>query len=363
MRRSLDPTAPLNDDFLSAISETIAGFLDAQAPLIAEVGVPELLNVARIATEGGKRLRPAYCYWSYVAAAGLPEDDSSLLAVASSLDLLHVSALVHDDLIDDADTRRGLPAAHRRFEQFHGTRSGRGDGAEFGTSAAILLGDLLLMWSLELADASGAPGLERTRGLLNAMRSEVTAGQFLDVSAQYDVADEASFADQLEVARRVLEFKSARYSIRRPAQIGASLAGADETLLATLGEFGSVVGRAFQLRDDVLGVYGDPAVTGKPFGGDIHEGKRTVLVLTALANGSSAEARELDSILGAPGITDADVRRAGEIIESTGALSSVESTIADNWHHAQRLLADTPMAEEGRTALSALADRSVNRAR
>lgn len=363
MRNPLDPTAPLNADFVSAVGETVADFLAGQLPLIDEVGVPELMNVARIATSGGKRLRPAFCYWSHVAAAGTPDDDTSLLAVAASLDLLHVSALVHDDLIDDADLRRGLPAAHKRFEQFHRERGGRGDGARFGTSSAILLGDLLLIWSIELADTSGAAGLARARPLLNAMRTEVTAGQFLDVSAQYGVTGPGGFADQLDIARRVLEFKSARYSVRRPAQIGASLGGANDALLATLGEFGSVIGRAFQLRDDVLGVYGDPKVTGKPYGGDIHEGKATVLVLTALSEGDPAEAAELSSLLGSPGLSDLDVTRAGQIIEGSGALATVEQTIGTNLRHAQRLLAETPMAGEGRTALAALADLSVNRAR
>lgn len=362
MRQPLDPTAPLNDGFLSAIGETIDAFLAAQRPLIDEVGVPELLRVAELATSGGKRLRPAFCYWSHVAAAGVPDDDAPLLAVASSLDLLHVSALVHDDLIDDADTRRGQPAAHKRFEAYHTQRGGRGDRAAFGTSSAILLGDLLLMWSLELADASGAPGLERTRPLLNAMRAEVTAGQFLDVSAQYRVTGAGTFADELDVARRVLEFKSARYSIRRPAQIGASLGGADAALLGVLGEFGSTIGRAFQLRDDLLGVYGDPALTGKPYGGDIHEGKRTVLVLTALAEGSPAEADELAHLLGATGLTDHDITHAANLIASTGAKGSVEATIESNLRHAERLLDSTPMTREGRTALAALAERSVNRA-
>lgn len=362
MRRPLDPACPLNDGFLSAVSETITSFLDAQTPLVEEVGVQELLRVARLATAGGKRLRPAFCYWSYVAAAGTPDDDASLLDVASSLDLLHVSALVHDDLIDDADTRRGQPATHKLFEAFHRELNGRGDAGAFGVSSAILLGDLLLMWSLELADSSLAPGLDRTRPLLSAMRAEVTAGQFLDVSAQYQVAGATSYAEELGVARRVLEFKSARYSIRRPAQIGASLGGGDDELLAALGEFGSVVGRAFQLRDDVLGVYGDPSITGKPYGGDIHEGKRTVLVLMALAEGSRAQSDELSDLLGSGHLTDTDIARAGELIEATGARRAVETVIEENLRHAEQVLTTTPMTQEGRTALTALAEKSVRRA-
>ncbi|WP_040284586.1 polyprenyl synthetase family protein [Tessaracoccus massiliensis] len=362
MRTPFDPTSPLSPELLSAIGETIEGFIDNQTQLLTEVGATDLLPIAREATAGGKRLRPAYCYWSYVAAAGQPEDAQPLLDVASSLDLLHVSALVHDDLIDAADTRRGLPAAHKRFEALHGERGGRGSATEFGVSSAILLGDLLLMWSIELADRSGAPGLDRARPHLSTMRSEVTAGQFLDVSAQYGTTGVAGVAEELDVARRILEYKSASYSIRRPSLIGAALGGASDQLLGALGEFGSVIGRAFQLRDDVLGVYGRPEVTGKPYGGDIHEGKRTVLVLTALSNASDEEARELSDMLGAEGLTDTDIDRAAEIIESTGARAHVDGVIEENMRHALAVLEDTEMTADGRTALAELAERSVKRA-
>lgn len=362
MSRSLDPTSPLSGPLLSAISGTIDGFLAAQAPLLSEIGATPLLDVAREATAGGKRLRPAYCYWGYVAAAGQPDDDGPLLAVASSLDLLHVSALVHDDLIDAADTRRGLPAAHKRFEELHAAQRGRSSAGEFGTSSAILLGDLLLMWSIELADASGAGLLDRARPLLSAMRAEVTAGQYLDVAAQYGVTGATTPAEELDVARRVLEFKSARYSIRRPAEIGAALGGADDALLAALGGFGSLVGRAFQLRDDVLGVYGDPAVTGKPYGGDIREGKRTVLVLTALAEASPADAAELEALLRAGELTDGDVERAAGLIDASGARAHVEGLIEEHYTQALAVLAATDMTADGRTALGELAARSVRRA-
>lgn len=362
MSRSLDPAAPLGEPLLSAISETIDEFLARQEPLLTEIGVIPLLDVARETTAGGKRLRPAYCYWGYVAAAGQPADDGPLLGVASSLDLLHVSALIHDDLIDAADTRRGLPAAHKRFEELHTARSGRGPSADFGRSSAILLGDLLLIWSTDLADGSGAPGLDRARPLLRAMRAEVTAGQYLDVAAQYGVTGAASVADELDAARRVLEFKSARYSIRRPAEIGAALGGADDDLLTALGEFGSVIGRAFQLRDDLLGVYGDPAVTGKPSGGDIREGKRTVLVLSALAGSSPADAAELAALLRSPGLTDGDVERAAQLIDASGARAHVEGLIDQSFTHALTVLERAEMTADGRTALSELAARSVRRA-
>ena len=362
MSRSLDPSSPLGAPLLSAVSETIDAYLAAQEPMLTAIGATALLEVAREGTSGGKRLRPAYCYWSYVAAAGDPHDDAPLLKVASSLDLLHVSALVHDDLIDDADTRRGLPAAHKRFEQLHVGQEGRGAAAEFGTSSAILLGDLLLMWSVDLVDSSGAAHLDRARPLLSLMRAEVTAGQYLDVAAQYGVTGAVTVAEELDVAQRVLEYKSASYSIRRPAQIGAALAGADDALIDALGEFGSIIGRAFQLRDDVLGVYGDEAVTGKPYGGDIREGKRTVLVLRALADSAPQAAAELEGILGAPGLTDADVSRAGRLIDESGARAHVEGIIDDSLTRALAVLDRANLTPDGRTALGELAARSVQRA-
>lgn len=362
MSRSLDPASPLGAPFLSSVSETIDVFLTAQEPMLGDIGALPLLDVAREATSGGKRLRPAYCYWGHVAAAGLPDDDAPLLAVASSLDLLHVSALVHDDLIDAADTRRGLPAAHKRFEALHEGRSGRGDAGEFGVSSAILLGDLLLAWAAQLADSATSPTLERARPLLSAMRAEVMAGQYLDVAAQFGVAGAATVDDELEVAHRVLEYKSARYSIRRPTEIGAALGGADDRLLAALGEFGSLVGRAFQLRDDVLGVYGDEAVTGKSAGGDIREGKRTVLVLTALQSLTPHAAGELEGMLGAPDLGDDGVARAAALIESSGARDEVEAFIGNLTGRALDVLDATDMTADGRTALRELAARSVRRA-
>ena len=359
--RPLDPASPLSPEFLFAVSETLSTFLDAKTPLLDAVGATDLLPVAREYVGAGKRLRPAFCYWGHVAAGGRPDDDAALLAVASSLDLLHTSALVHDDLIDAADTRRSVPSAHKRFEALHAARAGRGSETEFAASSAILLGDLLLMWSIELADGSGAARLDAARPLLAAMRAEVTAGQFLDVSAQYGVTGAAGYAEELDVARRVLEYKSASYSVRRPAQAGAALGGADDALLAALGDFGSLIGRAFQLRDDVLGVYGDPAVTGKPYGGDIHEGKRTVLVLTALASADPGDAAELDAMLGAPGLTDADVDRAAALIEASGARAHVERLIEEGTDRALAALDAAEMTEEGRTALARLAEMSVRR--
>lgn len=213
-------------------------------------------------------------------------------------------------------------------------------------------------------ETSGLPAaqLAHARPLLHAMRSEVTCGQYLDLAAANRVAGSADLAGGLQVARRILEFKSARYSVARPTQVGAALGGANDELLRTLGEFGSALGRAFQLRDDVLGVFGDPAVTGKPAGDDLAEGKRTLLVLTALTSSDAADAAELEALLGSP-LDEADCDRARRIIEDSGARAHVEDQINQLTGYALQRLDQARITPEGRTALTRLAEMSTRRDR
>ena len=359
MLRDLAPENPLNDAFLARVDQDITRFLDGQAPLVAEVGTSELLANARDYSTGGKRLRPAFCVWAYLAAGGDEHHLDEVFRVAASLDLLHASALAHDDIIDDADTRRGKPAAHKQFALLHERRGGRGNAHDFGQAAAILLGDMLLMWSAQLFDESAAPNLEAARTELSRMRAEVTAGQFLDISAAYGVADDD---DALAVASKVLEYKSASYSMRRPALIGARLGGASDAQYDALASFGSHIGHAFQLRDDVLGVWGDEALTGKPTGGDLREGKATVLVLTAKRRADDQQAATLRSVLGAKDCSDDDVEHAASVIEATGARAHVESLIDEHLEQGLAALATTDFQEVGREGLTQLARLSTRRA-
>ncbi len=358
-----DPHHPLGSTLLGAISRELTRFLDSQQETTSAVVTSEMLDLARTFTSGGKRLRPAFCYWGHVAADGHPADPAGLLRAAASLDLLHVSALVHDDIIDASDTRRGVPAAHHQFASHHKTMDGRGGDAAFGTAAAILLGDLLLMWSVELFEESRlAPErMDRARSLLATMRTEVVCGQYLDVGASFGVTPADTFAAELDVANRILEYKTARYSVLRPLQVGAALGGGSAVLEEALAEAGSLVGRAFQMRDDVLGVFGDPAITGKPAGDDLREGKRTVLVLTALEQADETQRATLEDLLGNPDITADQLHAGRAIIESTGALEEAERLITDDTAAAVQLLQDTDMTEEGRTALIRLAELSAQR--
>jgi geranylgeranyl diphosphate synthase type I len=259
--------------------------------------------------------------------------------------------------MDASDTRRGRPATHKEFEALHRERGWTGDPEQYGAAAAILLGDLLLSWADELLRLCGlSPAVvSDALGYFDTTRSEVIAGQFLDVSVQ------ARGASDVEQAMRVLRYKSAKYSIERPLHVGAALAGGSAEVLDALSRFGLPLGEAFQLRDDLLGVFGDPARTGKPAGDDLTEGKRTVLVALALEHADPEDAKRLDDALGRSLSPDevADLRR---IIDGSGAHAEVERRIDVLTQESLAALADTPVTETARTVLRDLAAAATQRA-
>ena len=352
---------PLGAPFRDAIGERLRAFIESRTPQLIAVApqVAALADLSLLFTGGGKRLRPAFCWWGHAAIAE-PTHPDALLRAAAGLDLLHVSALVHDDVMDASDTRRGLPAVHRQFESRHVEAHLLGSPEAFGQAGAILLGDLLLVWSMELFHASGMPveALARATPLLDAMRTEVICGQFLDVFAQ---AEPVGAMDLMALVPRVVEFKTSRYTVIRPLQVGAALAGADETALAALAAYGSPLGRAFQFRDDVLGVFGEPGLTGKPAGDDLREGKRTVLIAHALELASETAKERLIGLLGSSELDAADVATAREIIVTSGALAATEQRIDADRTLALAALEDAPLRAEAITALTTLAELSTSR--
>lgn len=364
---SFNPSDPVSGDFRAAVSTELEAFLAARRNQLLEIS-PGLAPVAELAdsfTAGGKRLRPAFCVWGYLAVAEPPADPRPLLRAAASLDLLHVSALLHDDVMDASDTRRGQPAAHRQFAALHAGHGLQGDPEAFGRAGAILLGDLLLVWSQELFDRCGLPGEAVSRGehVLEQMRTEVTAGQFLDIFAQARPSLDARHHPDEVMAqvRRVVEFKTARYTVVRPLQVGASLAGAGPSVLEPLARYGTAVGRAFQLRDDVLGVFGDAKVTGKPAGDDLREGKLTALLAQALRLASQAEARDLAGMVSRSDLGEDEVDRARTIIVDSGALQAVEDEIAAATAGAIAGLGTAPLRPEAKQALEQLARAAAER--
>jgi geranylgeranyl diphosphate synthase type I len=308
---------------------------------------------------GGKRLRPAFCYWGWRAAGG--EDCPEITAAAASLELLHASALVHDDVMDGSDTRRGHPSAHRRFAALHDAAGWNGSGDTFGTGAAILVGDMLLAWTDEMFHASGLPqtALRAGRPVLDAMRTEVFSGQYLDLVGQ------ASGNTTVASALRVVEYKSAKYTIERPLHLGGALAAgaaqargaspAPDGLAGALSRYGIPLGIAFQLRDDILGVFGDPAETGKPVSDDVREGKRTVLIALALERASTAQAEVINHYLGDPLLSPQGAARVRDVITGTGALGECELMIDGSVKEAMAALAQAPVPAQARDALAELA--------
>lgn len=334
------------------VSRTLTDFLSRQRTLAAGIS-DELLPAIDALSDtlaGGKRLRPAFCYWGWRGAGGGDEDE--ILAAAAALELLHASALVHDDVLDDSDTRRGLPTVHRRFAARHTELNWHGSPETFGMNIAILLGDLLLVWTDELFHGSGLSleALSRGRPVLDLMRTEVMSGQYLDL------VEQATARSTVDGALRVMKYKTAKYTIERPLLLGGALAGTGARGLDTgYADYGAALGTAFQLRDDVLGVFGDPAETGKPAGDDIREGKRTVLAALAREKATPAQAEAFGRLLGNPDIDVAGVSEFREILTGTGALGESEKMIDRYVAEALAAVDRMPATAEAKTALAELA--------
>ncbi|TDD90711.1 polyprenyl synthetase family protein [Actinomadura darangshiensis] len=339
------------------VDEALLAFVDRQRPALLAIGedLGPLLSALDALLSGGKRLRPAFCHWGWRAAGG--GDAPGIVAAAASLELLQASALIHDDVMDSSDIRRGQPSAHRRFEALHRAQGWPGDAQAFGGGAAILLGDLCLAWSSEMFESCGldGDGRERGRAVYDLMRTEVMCGQYLDM------LEGSRRAANVDAALRVVEYKSAKYTIERPLHLGAALAGARPDVLAALTGYGLPLGIAFQLRDDVLGVFGDPAETGKPAGDDLREGKRTVLVALTLARASSAQAASLERRLGDPALDRPGVDELRRIIEETGGLAACEAMIERYLREAEKALESAPITAEARHALADLAVAATTR--
>ncbi len=346
-----------HDGFRNRVQGALDDFLDEQAERLRPLGpdAARLVAEARTSVAGGKRFRASFCWWGHLAVAP-PADSDALVRACASLELLHASALVHDDYMDASDSRRGRPSTHRAFEGEHRRAGWRGDPEQYGAAGAILLGDLLLAWSDELLRRCGlplatvAPALE----VFDLCRTEVVAGQFLDVSAQ------ARGHADVDTAMTVLRYKSAKYSIERPLHLGAALAGATAGTLGELSAFGLPLGEAFQLRDDLLGVFGDPATTGKPAGDDLVEGKRTVLVALALDSAPAADAELLDRSLGTP-LSEDDVARLREVIEASGAHAQLEAVIDQLSDVALAALDRAAIDDGAREVLRSLAEAVTHR--
>jgi geranylgeranyl diphosphate synthase type I len=333
----------------------LAAFLERQDPDWPD-GAPRgvFTTLHRFVLAGGKRLRPLFCYWGWRSAGGA--DGAPIIAAAAALELFHAFALIHDDIMDGSDRRRGEPSVHRLFADLHTRSSWRGDPASYGRNTALLCGDLCAAWADQMFHECGlsAEQVHQGYGVFAIMRTEVIAGQYLDLVSGVGDGSVAS-------ALTVIRMKAARYTVTRPLQIGAALAGAGDESLAALAAFGDPLGDAFQLRDDVLGVFGDPAVTGKSILDDLREGKPTVMMALARGSANRDQQRRLKELFGNPDLDTEGAAELRQVIIDTGALDRIEQMIKVRTDAAMGALADAPVSAEALPVLTALAAEAVDR--
>lgn len=343
----LDP-----DAIRTRIDEALAHFLDGRLCAIGQDGtIGELAQCVRdFVAGGGKRLRPVLSILGWQAAGGDGEVPEPVVLAAASLELFHAFALIHDDVMDDSDLRRGRPTVHRAMAVRHAA-AGPSTAGRLGNGAAILAGDLALTWSDELLNSAGLPPaqLSSVLKLIATMRTEIVYGQYLDLTSAAREGENAAAA--LTVAR----YKTAKYTFERPLHLGAVLSQAPVGLLQTLTAYALPAGESFQLRDDLLGVFGDPATTGKPVLDDLRQGKPTVLLALARERATPEQATRLSGLVGRPDIDQAAAEQVRRILLQTGAVDTVESMIKERYRQAVSALRQPTIAPAARTALAALA--------
>ncbi|MCR5977241.1 polyprenyl synthetase family protein [Gordonia jinghuaiqii] len=393
------PTPTTLDAVPAAVEAELRAFFADAVPAAAQIApvVGEAAELIRdFILQGGKRIRPVFAFAGWrcgTTSSGRGEgeerggpDARDALRVCAALELVQACALIHDDIIDHSDTRRGHPTAHRAFESRHTGAGWAGDAGEHGVAAAILAGDFALAWADDLVHdhrpavvstsstsggTSSAGGGTRTPGERRehrplpadvgatwaAMRTEVLGGQFLDI------VNEAGGDDSTAAAYRVMEFKTAAYTVARPLELGARLAGAPEDLVTRLRSIGHDLGIAFQLRDDLLGVFGDPARTGKPSGDDLASGKRTALLAIALRRADESDpalGQHLRSFIGHP-LSHDELAAARDIFVEVGAVAEVEKSIDELLRSALSSLDAADIGADIRTELAAVAHRVAHR--
>jgi geranylgeranyl diphosphate synthase type I len=307
--------------------------------------VPPIDEIARLVLAGGKRLRPAFCFWGFVGAGGDPTDEL-VIDAGAALELLHAFALFHDDVMDGSLTRRGEPTTNAKFEASHGADKLAGESRRFGDGVAILVGDLAYVYSDQLM-RNASP---QAWTIWNELRIELNFGQYLDMMGS------AMNERRREKAERICRYKSGKYTIERPLHLGALLAAPTrDDLIPVLSTYGLPLGDAFQMRDDVLGAFGDTAITGKPVGDDLREGKPTPLMAIATARANAAQLKELQ-LVGNQDLTPRQIARVQEVIRETGALDELEVVITRLTDEAIAAVQNVPFAQSVRDELITLAE-------
>ncbi|MFC6085252.1 polyprenyl synthetase family protein [Sphaerisporangium aureirubrum] len=340
-------------DLRGLVDRRLDELLDGEMARLAFLGEDDRETLRRHLVEfvrvGGKRLRPSFVYWGHRAAGGSPDDTDAVLAAGCAVELLHASAMMLDDVMDEAATRRGRTTAHLALAERHRGSGWWGDPARYGESVAILMAMLAFTWA-DAALLDGGPGLAEALAVFTQLRVEIIGGQYLDL------AYTARGVNGLEAATRVSTYKSGKYTVERPLHLGHAIAGGDPALRDVLSAYALPLGEAFQLRDDVLGVFGDPARTGKPAGADLRQRKRTYLTAETRERADGHGIALLDGVH-----DEEDVTAARELIVTTGALDAVERRISTLVATSVTALDDPRVPADARAALADLAGAATSR--
>jgi len=345
-----------------AIQEELSSYLTLQREYLSAIGselIPVCDALESFLLDGGKRLRPLFAYAGFLAADKVPSREE--IRAFTSLELLQACALIHDDLMDKSDTRRGKPAIHRHFENLHQSQAMHGLSEQFGEAAAVLLGDLALVWSDHMLHTSGisSESLLSALSVHDEMRIELMAGQYLDVR---EAGEKNPDVDR---SLRIARYKSGKYTIERPLHLGASIAIPEiskrQNLTFLLSAYGLPLGEAFQLRDDLLGIFGDPETTGKPAGDDIREGKRTVLMAMTFERATQSAKEKLSALLGNENLSPKDVEDARTLITDSGSVKVVEDLIEGLHSSALEAASSAEISSSATELLTLLAKSAIHR--
>ncbi|CAB4865473.1 unannotated protein [freshwater metagenome] len=344
------------------IQEELNSYLTLQREYLSGIGselIPVCDALESFLLDGGKRLRPLFAYAGFLATDKIPSKED--IRAFTSLELLQACALIHDDLMDKSDTRRGKPAIHRHFENLHQSQAMHGLSEQFGEAAAVLLGDLALVWSDHMLHTSGisAQSLLSALSVHDEMRIELMAGQYLDVR---EAGEKYPNVDR---SLRIARYKSGKYTIERPLHLGASIAipdsNARKNLTHLLSSYGLPLGEAFQLRDDLLGIFGDPQTTGKPAGDDIREGKRTVLMAMTFDRARESAKAKLSELLGNENLSPSNIDTARTLISESGSVKVVEDLIDGLLSSALEAASSAEIGSSARQLLTLLATSAIHR--
>ncbi|MDN4472700.1 polyprenyl synthetase family protein [Demequina zhanjiangensis] len=356
-----DTADTLTTGMRARIDARILTTLDETAQAISPAGIAgtEMVEVLRASARGGKRLRALLTVGSHAANGGRYEDEA--VTVAAALEWFQTAALIHDDVLDGSDLRRGEPAAHRRFESLYSDVGAEHSAEELGRAAGILAGDVALMISHRALDSAIAdlPARREVASLFASMAELVTAGQYLDM--RIASAPLSALEGQRDDIMATMRSKTASYSAEGPLALGAAVAGADSSRIESMRHIGVPLGVAFQLRDDVLGLVGSPETTGKPAGDDIREGKRTILLWHAWTHGSHAHRAAIGAALGDRQAPQSQIDAAVEAVIDAGGVDAAEEEIALLVEPALVELDTLDLAPEGAAVLRDLAVRLTSR--